>query len=250
MTKPIIAVTAGQKPPHADEGRTVVVGCDIDYLIAVALSGGAPVILPSVADHEAIGAILAHVDGVLLTGGGDIHAERYGEAPHPASRLHDPDRDHMELEVTRRAVAMGLPLLGICRGLQLLNVAHGGTLVQDIPSEIPGALEHYIHDIETRPHPINIEPDTRLAEIMHADAMLVNSWHHQAVKAVGAGLRIAARAEDGVIEALEAENGAPILAVQCHPEAGDDHYPTHLTLFAWLVEEAMAYRERQYRSAL
>jgi putative glutamine amidotransferase len=246
MTKPVIILTAGQRtvPLPACEPTTLV-GVDIDFLVAVSLAGGAPVLLPGVADHAAIAAVMRLADGLLLTGGGDIHAEVYGEEPHPESALHDTDRDNMEIEVARLALEIGLPILGICRGLQLLNVVQGGTLVQHIPSQVPDALPHNAAETEFLYHPITIEPDSRLAAVMHATTMLVNSWHHQAVKTVGTGLRVTARADDGVVEALEAAVDRPLLAVQCHPEAGEHHYPSHLPLFHWLIEEAKKYQARK-----
>lgn len=244
MDKPMIVISAG-KHIHTHPTRrsvTTLVGCDIDYLVSISLAGGAPVIIPMIADHESIRIILQAAHGVLLTGGGDIHAGAYGEALHPESRLHDQDRDNMEMEVARQALALGMPLLGICRGLQLLNVVMGGTLLQDIPSQVPGALAHNAPEHETLLHPITIESDTSLARIMHATSVMVNSWHHQALKTLGHGLRISARAEDGVVEGIESAEGKPILAVQCHPEACTDGFPCYLTLFHWLVEEAQGYR--------
>ncbi len=249
MSKPIILITAGKKLLPHDGENTTLEGVDLDYLVAISLAGGAPLMLPTVADHESIQTILQVTDGLLLTGGGDIHAEHYGEEPHPESKLHDADRDNMEMAVTRLALAMRLPILGICRGLQLLNVVKGGTLLQDIPSQLPDALTHNAAETEFLYHPIAIDPDSRLAHIMHATEMMVNSWHHQAVNTLGANLRITARAEDGVIEALEANDDTPILAVQCHPEAGPDHYPSHLPLFHWLIEEAFRYRAEKISQA-
>ena len=244
MSKPIIVITAG-KHVHTHFAREVtitIVGCDIDYLLSVSLAGGAPLIIPTLADREAVRSIIGMADGVLLTGGGDIHAEVYGEEPHPESKLHDPDRDNMEMEVARLALVKGLPILGICRGLQLLNIVFGGTLLQDIPSQVPGALTHNAPETEIHMHDITIEEGTLLSRILHASAMSVNSWHHQAVKTLGPGLRISARAPDGVVEGIESSEGRPILAVQCHPEACTDDHPCYLTLFHWLIEEAQRFR--------
>ncbi|HEX2951178.1 MAG TPA: gamma-glutamyl-gamma-aminobutyrate hydrolase family protein [Armatimonadota bacterium] len=245
MGKPIIVVTAGKKnhTAHTTETSTII-GCDIDYLISVSLAGGAPAILPSVADHEAIRTVMTVADGLLLTGGGDIHAEIYGEELHPESTMHDPDRDNMEMEVARFALEMNMPILGICRGMQLLNVIFGGTLVQDIPSEIPGALQHSAEETEVVLHPITILEGTLLADVMHTHTMMVNTWHHQAVKQLGNGLRVSARADDGVVEAIESAEGKAVLAVQCHPEACMEDYPCYRTLFHWLIEEAQTYHAR------
>lgn len=241
MTRPIIAITAGKHHVQVRETTTVIVGCDVDYLIAVSLAGGAAVMLPSTADHEATRTTLQVADGLLLTGGGDIHAEVYGEEVYNASSQHDPDRDNMEMEAARLALELYLPILGICRGMQLLNVVHGGTLVQDIPSQLPGALQHHAEESETLLHPIELATESLLARIMHTTTMQVNSWHHQAVKELGTGLRISARAADGVIEAIESAEGKPVVAVQCHPEACTDIYPCYQTLFHWLIDEAQAF---------
>jgi putative glutamine amidotransferase len=240
MSKPIIVISAGKHSLASPAGATAatIVGCNIDYPRAVSLAGGAPFIIPVLADTEAVRAIIQVADGVLLTGGGDIHAEIYGEELHQTSARHDPDRDNMEIEVVRLAREEGLPILGICRGQQLLNIAFGGTLMQDIPSQHPDALVHSMPEEDYAMHEIFIEEDTLLARVMHAPAMMVNSWHHQAVKTVGPGLRIAARAADGVVEGIESAEGKPILAVQCHPEACPTDHPCYLTLFHWLVEEA------------
>lgn len=246
MSKPIIIISAGRHHiTHcAREVIATIVGCDIDYLIAVSLAGGAPMIIPMLADREAVRAVVEVAHGVLLTGGGDIHAEVYGEAPHPESRLHDPDRDNMEMEVAGLALERGLPILGICRGLQLLNVVFGGTLVQDIPSMVPGALTHNAPETEVKMHDITIEEGTLFSRIMHVPVISVNSWHHQAVKTLGRGLRVAARAPDGVVEAIESAEGKPILAVQCHPEACPQDHPCYQSLFHWLIAEAERFREK------
>ncbi len=145
MPKPIIAITAGRQnlASQRREVQTVWAGCDVDYINAVLRSGGAPVLLPFLADKESVSAALEVASAVLLTGGGDILSLSYGEEPHPRSIYQDPARDEMEVEVVRVALEMKLPILGICRGIQILNVALGGTLVQDVPSQVPGAVKHY-----------------------------------------------------------------------------------------------------------
>jgi gamma-glutamyl-gamma-aminobutyrate hydrolase PuuD len=239
--KPIILVTAGKQNPATPRGEVQVVtaGCDVDYIQSVVRAGGAPVILPCVADPEAVRAVVQAVDGVLLTGGGDIVSLAYGEEPHPTSKLQDPARDAMEFEVTRRALERELPVLGVCRGVQVLNVAQGGTLIQDVPSQVPGAVKHYSEGLDTvLLHTVEIEADTLLARVLGTTSMAVNSWHHQAVREAGQGLRVNSRARDGVIEGLEAADGRPILGVQFHPEECTATYPQFQALFDWLVREA------------
>jgi putative glutamine amidotransferase len=147
----------------------------------------------------------------------------------------------MELEVTRRALEKGLPVLGICRGVQLLNVAFGGSLIQDVPSQIPGAIQHYSQGVvPLLLHTIAIEPESLLSRVMGITSMAVNSYHHQSVNRVGSGLRINCRARDDVIEGVEAADGRPILGVQFHPEECTAIYPRFQNLFDWLVQESVA----------
>ena len=170
---------------------------------------------------------LAGLDGLLLTGGEDVDPACYGEAAHPTVVDVERTRDDFEIGLVNKARARQLPLLAICRGIQVLNVACGGSLVQDIPSQVPGALDHQLsalpHQSYDLAHEIWIDKDTLLARLMNdrlngADTCDVNSRHHQAVKHVGAGLRVSATAPDGVIEALEDPSATFCLGVQWHPE--------------------------------
>jgi len=243
MPKPIIAITAGRQNHYTPQRQvqTVTVGCDIDYPTAVLRSGGAPVLLPFLADAESIRAVLKTTGGVLLSGGGDVIPHAFGEEPHPRSKYHDPIRDEMEFLVAREAIALNLPILGICRGLQVLNVALGGSLIQDVPSQVPNAIKHESQGLDVvLLHTVDLEADSLLARVMGTNSLAVNSWHHQAVKELGQGLRATARARDGIIEGLEAADGRPLLAVQFHPEECINAYPQFQRLFDWLVEMAAA----------
>ena len=248
MSRPIIAVTSGRRKRavRAHDVQNVIMGCPIEYLAALEQAGAAAVMLPSVLGADSTRVILAMADGVLLSGGGDILSLHYGEEPHPLGAHQEPIRDVMELALTRIALEMGLPILGVCRGLQLLNVAFGGTLLQDIPSQVPGAVQHVARGMDTvLQHTIAIEPDSILARVVGATTLPVNSWHHQAVKELGAGLRVTARARDGVVEAVESADDRPLLSVQFHPEECQDTYPPFRAIFAWLVTEAQAFRQRR-----
>jgi putative glutamine amidotransferase len=247
MTKPIILVTAGRHNRAAaqEEKQYATYGCDTDYIESVVRAGGAPVILPPLADREALASLVEAADGVLFTGGGDVCSLAYGEEPHVSSKLQDPLRDETELEAARLAMERELPILGICRGSQILNVALGGTLIQDVPSQVPGALKHYSEGLDTvLLHTIEIEPDSLLAGVLGTTQMAVNSWHHQAVNEVGRGLRVNCRARDGVIEGVESAEGRPLLGVQFHPEECTVKYPRFQALFDWLVQEATTRRNR------
>jgi putative glutamine amidotransferase len=216
-----------------------MMGCDIRYPEALMRSGAAPILLPRTRDEEVVETAMDVVDALLLTGGGDVVSLAYGEEPHPSALHQDPVRDAMEFAAVHRAVERGIPVLGICRGIQALNVAFGGSLIQDIPSQVPDAVQHYTRAADTiLGHSVDIEEDTLLAEILGATSTPVSSWHHQAVRQVGDGLRVNARARDGIVEGLEAADGRPILAVQCHPEESAEVYPLFQRLFDWLVEVA------------
>jgi putative glutamine amidotransferase len=192
-----------------------------DYLESVRRAGGDPV---EVADtHEAPEAIVARVRGVMLTGGGDVDPVLYGEPAHASYEPAEAGRDAFEIALARTAVAADVPLLAICRGMQVLNVALGGTLVQDIPSEVPGALNHAIREPRFQiAHEVWVSRDSKLWAIMadklDGESLLVNSRHHQAVKQVATGFEVNATAPDGVIEGMERPDSRFCIAVQWHPE--------------------------------
>ena len=195
-----------------------------DYNQAILHVGGEPrVVDPSMAIAQA----LEGVEGLLLTGGDDVAPSRYGEAPHTAVVEAEPGRDQFEFALLKGARERGVPIFAICRGIQVLNVACGGTLVQDIPAQIAGALTHSLPVPPNQPftlaHEVWIEKDSLLSRLMRerlsdADACEVNSRHHQAVKDIGSGLRVSATAPDGVIEAIEDADARFCLGVQWHPE--------------------------------
>lgn len=195
-----------------------------DYRQAVLhVQAQARILDPSMSVRDA----LAGVDGLLLTGGSDVDPARYGEAVHPAVVDIEPERDAFEVALVQEARTRRLPILAICRGIQLLNVACGGTLVQDIRSQSAGASDHLLalpaHKAFDMAHEIWIDKDTLLARLMNdrlngADTCDVNSRHHQAIKTLAPGFRVSATAPDGVIEAIEDPSGPFCLGVQWHPE--------------------------------
>jgi putative glutamine amidotransferase len=197
-------------------------------------------LLPRTEDKEVIEAAMDKIDGLLLSGGHDVMSLSYGEEPRFKSGEVDPVRDIMELAAAESALAKGMPILGVCRGLQILNVAAGGTLIQDIPSEVESPLNHDIKDGEAAlVHSIEIVEGSLLAKVFGTECTKVNSWHHQAVKTVGKGFTVNGTAADGVIEGLEADDGSPVLAVQCHPEECFEKYSIFRKLFEWLVSESL-----------
>jgi putative glutamine amidotransferase len=201
---------------------------DAAYADAVAEAGGAPVYLPGAGEavEAAAADLVARVDALVLPGGDDFLPEA-GAAPGPVYpptvrfAPAPPAQLAFDRALLAAALARGIPVLGICYGAQLLALHHGGRLVYDIPTDLPGASEHRLPDPASR-HAIRIEPGSRLAAILDGAPAAVNSRHHQAVADPGRGLRVCARAEDGVVEAVEASDGRFVLGVQWHPESMDD----------------------------
>ena len=193
----------------------------VDYERSVVAAGGDPVVVDLSSGPPAT--LLDSVGALLLTGGGDIDPALFGEDRHPAFQEAEPGRDAVEIALVLQAVATGLPVLAICRGVQVLNVALGGSLIQDIPSQLPMAINHRI---PTPPnavaHPVHVSADTRLAALLslarEGGRVPVNSRHHQAPKRIGEGLIVSAVAEDAVVEALELADYPFCIGVQWHPE--------------------------------
>ncbi len=210
------------------------------YCRAVQSAGGTPILLPLL-DRETILDAYLRLDGLLLAGGGDLAPRHYGEVRQARLTSVDPPRDRVELWLARQAMSDDLPLLAICRGMQVLNVAMKGTLYQDIATQLPHARRHNLHRERPRnylSHEVLIEPGTHLSEILGAQSLGVNSFHHQAVKSVAQGLQVSATAPDGVIEALEAKNKRFVIAVQWHPEELIDDAPSMKRLFETFVSES------------
>ena len=185
---------------------------------------------------------LADIDGLLLTGGGDVSPERYGEPDGGKCELVDPQRDEAELEALDYCWELGLPILGICRGFQVINVALNGKLVQDIESGLSGALPHRSVEGVSRNHNVDVLPGTVLEEILgRSGAVHVNSRHHQGVvrENLAPGLRVSAVATDGIVEGIEVSGERFVVGVQCHPER-DGEADAMVPVFAALVERARA----------
>lgn len=187
-----------------------------DYLTSLERSGAIVRVLD--ATHDVLPAALDECDGLLLTGGVDVDPNEYGETPHPTVEL-DPARDDFELALARMAISRDLPLLAICRGSQVLNVAAGGSLIQDLPSQHASTIGHSIVEPKNAiAHDVAIEPGTCLSVLVGAPSIAVNSRHHQAVKGTAPGFVVSATSPDGVIEAIEKPGAAFCVGVQWHPE--------------------------------
>lgn len=217
------------------------------YADAVLRAGGLPFIIPYTDDRSAIDQYLDRVSGLLITGGAfDIPPEAYGEAPKQGLGELKPSRTNFEMQVLRLAMQRRLPILGVCGGMQLLNVAYGGTLVQDIVTELAGTKSHeQKHDRAQPHHPIEVKDQSVLAECVGGRGqMMVNSTHHQAVKGVGQGLIVSASSPDGVVEAIEFQGKDHFaLGVQWHPELMLDSVPPNLGIYRAFVNKA---RDRRH----
>lgn len=227
-----IGLSVNQDSPQGRDGMPP------DYVSAVLRAGALPVIFPLVpGDHsqydELIAEMVDSVDAIIFTGGPDFDPVYYGEEVQEASVDIFPDRDKEDLELLKATIAAEKPFLGICRGIQLINVGLGGSLYQDLPSQLKPEKEHSQKNASA--HMVRLEPDTLIRRIIGLDQIPVNSRHHQAVKRPGKGLRISSYSEDGVIEAIEFENGYPGLGVQWHPENLAKERTDQQALFHWLV---------------
>jgi putative glutamine amidotransferase len=209
-----------------------------NYTRAIEMAGGAPVAIPLELGEEALRDIFARLDGLLLAGGLDVHPGEFGETVEPFCGDIDQARDAVELDLSRRAIGEKMPVLGICRGVQVLNVASGGTLYQDLPAQMEHVLPHaHVPGAprNQRTHTIEIDSSSRLARIFGTTQLQVSSLHHQAIKRVAPGFRVVARAPDGIVEAVESTNGQFAVGVQFHPEDLVDDDERMLGLFEEFV---------------
>lgn len=215
------------------------------YVLSVLRAGGIPLLIPANTDASAVAAMVAAVDAVILTGGEDLDPlEQYNQEPLPALGEVVPLRDRFDRMLILEAARQGKPILGICRGEQALNVVFGGTLYQDIPSQVKGSIKHLQRaPREQGTHSIRIEPGSNLAKALGKTSAKVNSYHHQAVRDLAPGFKVTARAPDGVIEAIEKIDNPHIWGVQFHPEGptsmGSDEF---LPIFENLVKAAAELR--------
>ncbi len=209
------------------------------YSKAVMQAGGVPVLIPSMLAESGWDALYSRLDGLLFAGGGDISLEYFAGEAHPRIDEVDPLRDVIEMNLIQAAAADGKPFLGICRGVQAVNVALGGTLYTHIPDQLPNALDHsYPGNMFTvLVHEVKIEEGTHIAEVLGEPIVKVNSLHHQGLKDIAPSLRVTGHAPDGLVEAVELPNHPFGIAVQWHPEWLTDQQPTR-NLFRKFVEAA------------
>lgn len=238
--KPLIAISTSE-----DSGKTAV---NTVYVDAVVKAGGIPMLLPCSRQPELLDALLRQADALILTGGEDLHPLLFGEEPIRQLGGVKPHRDVYDLLLLRIALRQGVPVLGICRGEQCCNVGLGGTLYQDLPAQREGVLMHKQSvPAAEGAHSVTIEPDSYLYRLLGQRSVVVNSFHHQAVKEVAPGLKVSARAADGVIEAIEGFPTYNLLAVQFHPEhlVTGSQAALFRPLFQDLVERARKYAKNK-----
>lgn len=238
IRRPIIGLTTYRKVA-GESSPTSYMALMPAYIEAVAAAGGVPVLIPLGLDEEALLILFDRLDGLLLTGGGDIAGDQYRSEHTDYIFDVDEDRDRVELTLARQAIAQHKPLLAICRGHQLLNVALGGTLYEDVLKWMPGAIKHDFFGVFPRNHQVHevtIEPGSRLAATLGRPETNVNSLHHQGIRDLAPGLTAVAHAPDGLIEAVEANDHPFAVGVQWHPENLVEDVPSMRSLFRGLVE--------------
>lgn len=231
--RPIIGITTYAEKATWSGWTEPAAFTPLAYVRAVEHAGGRPLLVPP--GDGAIEETLDALDGLIFSGGGDLDPETYGADTHPETKEVNPERDHAELALLQAALGRDMPVLAVCRGSQVLNVARGGDLVQHLPEHI-GHDRHRSTEPVMADHDVTVKADSRLGAILGERAP-VKSSHHQGFGKLGAGLREAAWAEDGTVEAVEDPTRRFALGVLWHPEEGED-----FALFAALVEQAAAYR--------
>ena len=232
--KPVIGITTNFR----EEGYKVI-GAVYNYVEAIVKAGGVPFLIPIINSPDDLEQYLDMLDGILFTGGEDILPLLFGEEPLKQVKYVSIERDEQELVLFKKAYERKIPILGICRGQQLMNIALGGTLYQDMDSQIPGVGGHS-QDRYPEPelyHSINIEKDSKLFEAMGVEKINVNSFHHQCVKTLGKGLKVTALSKEGIIEAIETTDDQFAVTVQFHPECLVSRYKEWLKLFVRFINE-------------
>lgn len=234
---PVIGISAAFSNGRSTVGET--------YVQSIVRSGGVPFVIPVITDPVVLRSIVSHLDGLVMIGGEDLNPLWYKDEPHPRLGEVNTVRDLYDLTLMKLATDRNIPVLGICRGEQLMNVFFGGTLIQDINTQVESAIKHKQDQAGTAPsHNVYVKPDSRLAQILGTDSLLVNSFHHQSVNRVAPGFKPVAYAKDGVVEAIEAWPDRPFMGVQWHPEAlffGGD--TTMAKIFKFIIDKAETYHQ-------
>jgi putative glutamine amidotransferase len=230
MKQPVIGITTYGRD---ERGRYTLPS---EYVAAVERAGAVPILIPPVPAHAE--RYLALVDGIVLAGGGDLDPQLYGGDGHATIYNVDAQRDALELALARRIVEQRAPTLAICRGMQVLNVALGGTLIEHLPAVVGEAVLHRAPPRDPTPHPVQVKAGSRLAALAGVTECVPMSWHHQAIRQPAPGLEVVATAPDGTIEAVELKDHPWLIAVQWHPELTAEKDPAQQRLFDALVAAA------------
>jgi putative glutamine amidotransferase len=238
--RPIIGITCSS----TDLSNSI----STSYVSAIENAGGTSILLPSIRNDSCITDYIRLIDGLLLAGGVDVDPLYFGEEPRPLMGKIDVDRDYLEIHLIPEALKMDLPVLGICRGIQVLNVAMGGKIYQDISMSAKSILKHR----QDAPgsyatHTIDVQSESQLLRILGSSTIRTNSFHHQAVREAAPGFIISAVAQDGIIEGIESINHTFVVGVQFHPEQMWYNNPPITNLFVEYVSAAKEYRQRQKR---
>lgn len=238
MSAPLIGIMGWKSDPYGPLARYSY-NLGENYIRAIQAAGGLPVTIPPMLKENELRELFARLDGLLLSGGGDIDPAIFYQARHRLTHSVSDERDRAELALARWALEEDKPVLAICRGIQVMNVATGGTLIQDIPAQVSPAVCHRYSDDTPRDfiaHTVRVETGARLASILGATEVGVNSWHHQSCDAPGNGIVYTAWSPDGVVEGAEAPGRRFAVCVQWHPEEMFHNRADMLALFRALVE--------------
>ena len=242
--RPVIGIATQTLPAVAGERQACWL-MGRSYVEELRKVGALPWLIPLVPhDPDTLTAIFDRLDGVFVTGGVDVDPSHYGEAKTPLCGATDPDRDAVEIALLKHATERGLPVLAVCRGLQILNVAFGGTLYQDVAAQVPAALKHDYFPTPQQPsrqflaHDVTVKAGSRLGHILGDGVVPVNSMHHQAIKDLAPNLTPTAYAPDGIIEGVEGAGGSYLVAVQWHPEELTESQPGMARLFTTFASAA------------
>ncbi len=234
--KPLIGISCSY---DHKEGRYFLAEA---YVKSIIKAGGLPVILPGAAGITEVGTYLASLQGILLAGGGDVDPAYFDEEPQPGLGEITPERDKFEITLIKGALRKKIPVLGICRGIQVLNVACGGTVIQHIPAEIKKPLKHSQNAPRWYPtHEVFIEKSSLLGQVVKTDTLKVNSFHHQAVKETAPGFKVSSFSSDGIIEAVENPKYQFLLGIQWHPECMTEKDDKSRMLFSAFINAAKNY---------
>lgn len=223
--RPVIGIVCAENDP-TPPGESQKNQAGVRYVEAVRSAGGLPLLIPLQYPTGEIERLTRLFDGILMIGGNDVDPKRYNGVPDPSVSAPNPERDALEIAIVRLAAEQDLPLFGICRGEQVMNIAMGGTLYTDLPSQFPTVLRHQQSDdtpVSKLTQRVRIDPASRLYAIVGAETIWTNTFHHQAVQRLGNGFRVAAAATDGVVEAIEIPERSFFIGVQWHPEGLQDH---------------------------